>query len=194
MVKCTAPDCYRWIRKLDWKRIGVDQSGMIKNICDYQKKTACQMWKDLSYDIYWPNQSSSASRSLFHMSPPFSITLFDQPPRVLFFWKWFIEKVFSYCRLLTLRSTQKRKWTFFLRVILTRKTSVERKAPKLDADRSWWLINLLADTAGLDLYLNTDVFIFLFCISVLLSAEGTRLYIWPEYCGASFTSTFTAGL
>lgn len=119
-------------------------------------------------------------------------------PREYFsFRKWFIEKALSYCRLLlTFRSTQKRNWTFFLPVITRKRRQVysERKAPKLDADSSWWLINLLADTAGLDLCLNTDVFIFLFCISVFLSAEGTRLYIWPEYCGASFMSRFTAGL
>ena len=122
-------------------------------------------------------------------SAPASIFLFENDS-----WRKLGKHTLSYSRLLTFRATQKRNWTFFLRVISTRKRSVERKAPKLDEDRSWWLINLLADTAGLDLYLNTDVFIFLFCISVLLSAEGTRLYIWPEYCGASFTSTFTAGL
>ena len=39
MVKCAAPDSNhrRWIRK-NSTRIDVDQSRMIKNICDYQKE------------------------------------------------------------------------------------------------------------------------------------------------------------
>lgn len=137
-----------WLLPLDKKKLKENRRWSVRNDKKY-------MWlskEDCMSNVKRPQLRYLLTNTSLHQpvetfstwAAPFSITLFDQPPRVFFFWKWFIEKVFSYCRLLTFRSTQKRNWTFFLRVILTRKRSVERKAPKLDADRSWWLINLLA--------------------------------------------------
>ena len=46
------------------------------------------MWKDLSYDIYWPIPVFiSQSKPFLRKEPSFSITLSDQPPRVFFFLK-----------------------------------------------------------------------------------------------------------